>query len=145
MCCLSWLGMVRAPTPTPPPAPPPASAPPLPGQPSEGGECRHPATPGSHRGARFGEQGYLLASICLFLLKGGSGATHLARVWNAILLALRECRTRRQSSPGLWRFFWNESPGPFPVRFAWSSEPRKPRKGLQGLGKSLCLCGEGDD
>lgn len=66
------------PHPTPPPAPAPAPAPPLLGQPSEGGERRHPAAGAATAVRVSGERGYLLASMYLFFLKGGSGATPLA-------------------------------------------------------------------
>lgn len=73
--------MVRAPTPTPP-APPPAPAPPLLGQPSEGGERRHPAArPGRDRIARFGEQGYLLVCLLLILFKREGSVLHISLVF----------------------------------------------------------------
>lgn len=40
----------------------------------------------------------LPAAFYVFFLKGGSDSTHFARVWHAIVPALREYRMRRKSS-----------------------------------------------
>lgn len=125
------------PHPTPPPAPARAPAPPLLGQPSEGGERRHPAAGAATAVRVSGERGYLLASMYLFFLKGGSGATPLAprlECHPARPARMLDERGERFRTLALSRDRVRRA---LPVRFAWNSEPWKPRKGLRGRGESL--------
>lgn len=131
MCCLSWLRMVRAPT--PPPAPPLAPAPPLLCQPSKGGERRHPAARAATACAFRETRAGLSAGFYLFILFKGrvSHCTPWTRLESDAACPGRILDEKERLS---WERVPRAIPCALPLELGALQPPWEPRKALQGPG-----------